>query len=131
MLFRVLLVVVLVSIIGLFTHLRGVAIGALLWIFCIILITRSVYKNWRRVNVNHLDKSLSFGIKYMSRQKLNFKAINMICRKYPVVSVTLKRLSILFDDMHFKGQPINYNDYYTNPSWSSSIGNAYYTDRKY
>lgn len=59
------------------------------------------HSKWKKSQA-HIEKSLSFGIKSMKRQKQNFKAINFVFAKVPLVQKLLKKASILLDDMHVR-----------------------------
>lgn len=57
------------------------------------------YRNWRRSQID-AEKPLAFGIQSIKLQRQNFKAISHVFSRYPMLEKTLKRMSVIFDDMH-------------------------------
>jgi len=106
MAFRGYMLLLLASLIVLFT--RCWIVGAAGILFTIILwpITGiNNYKSWKKSN-SKVKRSLSFGMKSIIIQKQNFKAIDFVFSKIPLLQIFnksfFKKMSVVFDDMHVK-----------------------------
>lgn len=122
MFFRIYVLLILASFITLFTKCWIVGAGGIF--FTCILWPISIsqkYKAWK-INGNHLDKTLCFGIKSMRLQTQHFKIIDFVFTKNSFWNSSLKRWSIVTDDRHVR---YNYNGV------SLSRKHGYSTDTSY
>ncbi len=129
MFFRFYILGILGATFFLFTSVWAVSFVILMWFLLILIRMPSYYQDFKKKQFMLCSKSLSFFIKSMRRQKLNFRIINFLIRQ-EYVKIFFKKLSILLDDINVKrcrnfehsvsisdDNTMN-QDHYYNPSYS-------------
>lgn len=137
MFFRVYMLIAVASFITFLTTFCTMSAMGILFTVVWLFEYTSKYNKWRKAQMG-TEKSLSFGIKSMRRQKQNFKLIIVIFARYPDLQKFFKRASIIFDDMHIKikyGNKVDSiqppisgseDDYRYHPLYKSSSSNIYH-----
>ena len=98
MFFRIYVLLVITATGFLFTDLWFVAFLVLLWLLFLLIKAESYRKKLKNKKPLH-EKTLSFAIQSIKKQKENFSFINRICLVFPTLRLFLKHLSILLDDI--------------------------------
>ncbi len=129
MFFRLVVLLIMLSVLAIFTPLRGIAMQVILWIGVFTLIIQNAHRSWRKKRKVYSAKSLTFGIKSMAMQKQNFSMIDYIFARDKKINALLKTFSVGLDGLRDAAQQTNdQDDHWNNSSRSGSITNRYYSD---
>ena len=93
---------------------------------CVVVIGGMTRKKHKTLVTCGVDRSLSYGVSSIKKQKTNFKIINLLFRRVPVLKKILKKISLFCDDLYWIPYTPETTDVFGDPSYRYSILNMFH-----